>query len=135
MNTHKFEFPASFKGRYLGVLIMALIQILGGAVHIAIGLGLIFGMSGVFVYNLYTFLFGFFTLIFTYGLWVGRRSGWVGTILLSLFVIIVDVAAVLNVTLIPGVQKFAALGEIVYSLGVLLYMLQPKIIHVFNSNQ
>ncbi|UCC58640.1 MAG: hypothetical protein JSW14_01600 [Candidatus Bathyarchaeum sp.] len=123
--------PASFKGRYLGVLILVLAQFLVGAVHAVIGLGLIFGMPGEFGYSIYTFLYGIITVIFGYGIWGGRRSGWVGTIFVALFVIVVDVFTVLNVSLIAGVPRSAAFGEIFYSLVVLLYLLQPKIIHEF----
>ena len=129
-----FEFPASFKGRYLGVLILVLVQFLVGAIHAVIGLGLIFSMSGELVYSVYTFLYGIFTIIFAYGLWVGRRIGWLGTTLVSIFVIVVDVSAVLNVSIIPGVPRSAAFGEIVYSLVALLYLFQPKIIHMFREN-
>ena len=112
-----------------------LVQILVGAIHAVIGLGLIFGMSGELAYSVYTFLYGIFTMIFAYGLWVGRRSGWVGTILVSIFVIVVDVSAVLNVSIIPGVPRSAAFGEIFYSLVALLYLFQPKIIHFFIESQ
>ena len=130
-----FEFPASFKGRYLGVLILVFVQILVGAIHAVIGLGLIFGMSGEFVYSVYAFLYGIFTIIFAYGLWVERRFGWMDTTLVSISVIVVDVSAVLNVSLIPGVPRSAAFGEIFYSLVALLYLFQPKIIHFFIESQ
>ncbi len=135
MNTNRFEFPASFKGRYLGVLILVLVQFLVGAIHAGIGLGLIFGGFGEFVYSVYTFLYGIFIIIFAYGLWLGRRTGWVGTTLVSLFVILVDVSVVLNVSIIPGVPRSAAFGEIVYSLVALLYLFQPKIIHFFIASK
>ena len=131
MNANKLEFPASFKGKYIGVLILVLVQILVGAIHSAIGLGLILGAYAEFVYSLYTLLYGIFTVIFAYGLWMGQKSGWVGTFLVSIFVIVVDVSAVLNVPLISEVPKSAAFGEIVYSLVALLYLFQPKIIHFF----
>ena len=131
LNARRFELPASFKGRYLGVLILVLAQFSVGVAHVVIGLGLIFGMSGEFVYSVYTFLYGIFTVMFGYGLWVGRRLGWVGTIFVSLFVIVVDVFTVLNVSLIAGVPRSAAFGEIFFSLVVLLYLLQPKIMHEF----
>jgi len=72
-------------------------------------------------------------MIFAYCLWAGKNSGWLGTIIVSLFVIVVDVFAVLGVSLIAGVPRTAALGEIVYSLVVLLYLFQPKIIQVFKE--
>ena len=129
----EFKYPASFKGRYPGVFVLAILQFLGGAIHVAIGLGLTFAMSGEMVYNVYTFLYGVFSIIFAYGLWAGKKSGWLGTIIVSLFVIVVDVSAVLGVSLIAGVPRTAALGEIVYSLVVLLYLFQPKIIRVFKE--
>jgi len=129
----EFKYPASFKGRYPGVFVLAILQFLGGAIHVAIGLGLTFAMSGEMVYNVYTFLYGVFSIIFAYGLWAGKKSGWLGTIIVSLFVIVVDVSAVLGVSLIAGVPRTAALGEIVYSLVVLLYLFQPKIVRVFKE--
>jgi hypothetical protein len=135
VSASKFAFPLSFKGRYLGVMFLVMVQILSGAGHVAIGLGLIFSVSGIFAYNVYTFLTGTFTLLFAYGLWIGSKSGWLGTILVSLFVVVVDVAAVQNVNLMPGVQTIAALGEIFYSVVVLLYLFQPKNIRVFNKTR
>ena len=52
---------------------------------------------------------------------------------MSIHVIVVDVSAVLGMSLIAGVPRAAALGEIVYSLVVLAYLFQPKIIHVFKE--
>lgn len=135
MGVNRFKFPASFKGRYLGVLILVLVQFLVGTIHAVIGLGLIFSMYGELAYSVYTGLYGIFTIIFAYGLWVGRRIGWVGTTLVSIFVIVVDVSAVLNVPLIAGVPRSAAFGEIFYSLVLLLYLFQPKIIQMFRENQ
>ncbi len=127
----RFEFPASFKGKYLGVLILVFVQIFVGAIHAAIALGLILGAYGEFVYSLYTFLYAIFTISFAYGLWLGAKSGWVGTVSISLFVIIVDVSTVLNTPLISGVPRSAAFGEIVYSLTALLYLFQPKVTRFF----
>ena len=135
MSTSGFKFPASFKGRFVGLLILVGLQFLVGAIHAAIGLGLIFGMSGEIVYSVYTLLYGIFSFIFASGLWVGSKSGWVGTILVSIFVIVVDVSELLNMPLIAGVPRNAAFGEIFYSLVVLLYLLQPKIIHLVKENQ
>lgn len=125
-----FKYPASFKGRSLGVFILALVQLLVGTCHAVIGLILMSTLSGEIIYSTYTFLYGILTVIFAYSLWMGRRSGWLGTILLSIFVIIVDFLVLLNMPLIPGVPRNAAFGEILYSLVVLLYLFQPKIINV-----
>ena len=133
MNLGEFKYPSSFKGRHPGVFVLAILQVLGGAVHAIIGLGLIFAVYGKLHYNVYTFLYGVFIIIFAYGLWTGKKSGWLGTIIVSLFVIVVDVSAVLGVSLIAGVPMAAALGEIVYSFVVLLYLFQPRIIQVFKE--
>jgi len=76
-------------------------------------------------------MYGLSTLIFAYKLWKGRKSGWAGTIIVSFCVIVIDLLTLLNTSLIPGVPRGAAPGEIAYSLAALLYLLQPKIIHVF----
>jgi hypothetical protein len=89
--------------------------------------------SGELGYNVYTFLYGVLNIIFAYGVWAGKKSGWLGTIIVSLLVIVVDICAVLNITLILGVPKTAALGEIVYSLVVVAYLFQPKIIKLFKK--
>jgi hypothetical protein len=128
-----FKYPCSFKGRYPGVFILVILQLLMGTIHAVIGFFLIFVMSGVLIYSVYTVLFGLFTIVFAYGLWVNIKSGWLGTIFLSLFVIIVDISTVLDLPLIAGVPRSAAFGEIVYSLIILLYLFQPKIIQLFKK--
>jgi hypothetical protein len=72
MVKNRFKFPASFKGEYLGVLILAVAQFLVGSIHAVIGLIFIFSGFNDF-YNIYTFCFGIFTLFFGYGLWVGKK--------------------------------------------------------------
>ena len=133
MELSKFKHPASFKGKYPGIFGLSIVQFLNGTVHAAFGLALISLMSGEPIYNVYTLLYGISNIIFAYGLWNGKKSGWLGTILVSLFVIVVDVSEVLGISLIPGVLRGAALGEIVYSLVVIVYLLQPKIIQVFKQ--
>ena len=129
----EFKYPDSFKGRYPGIFVLSILQFLVGAIHAVIALSLIFAMSGELVYSVYTFLYGVFTVIFAYGLWVNKKPGWLGTIFLSFFVIIVDFSTVLDLPLIAGVPRSAAFGEIVYSLVVLMYLFQPKIIHIFKK--
>ena len=129
----EFKYPASFKGKYLGILVLVIVQFLGGIVHNIIGFCLIYAVSGVLVYNIYTFLYGIFSMIFVYGLWTGKKSGWLGTIILSLFVIVVDVSTVLNVQLIAGVPKSAAFGEIFISIIFIEYLLQHKVVRVFKE--
>ena len=133
MNLSEFKYPDSFKGRYPGVFVLVFLQFLVVAIHAAIGLGLVFAASGELGYNVYTFLYGVFTIIFAYGLWSGKKSGYLGTIIVSILVIVVDVSAVLGMSLIAGVPRPAALGEIVYSLVVMVYLFQPKIIKLFKE--
>jgi hypothetical protein len=127
----EFTYPESFKGRFLGLFILIILQFLNGAVHATIGSFLIFTASGEVVYNIYTFLYGILNLIFGYGLWSCKKSGYLGTIIVSLFIIMVDISAVLGVSLIAGVPKAAAFGEIMYSLFVISYLFQSKIIRLF----
>lgn len=133
VNLSEFKYPASFKGKYLSVLVLVIIQFLGGIVHAIIGFGLIYAVSGELVYNIYTLLYGIFSMIFAYGIWTGKKLGWLGTIFVSLFVIVVDVSTVLNVQLIAGVPKSAAFGEILISIIFIAYLLQPKVVRVFKE--
>jgi hypothetical protein len=133
LDLSEFKYPVSFRGRYPGFFVLVILQFLVGAIHAVIGLGLVFATSGELGYNVYTFLYGVLNIIFAYGVWAGKKSGWLGTIIVSLLVIVVDICAVLNITLILGVPKTAALGEIVYSLVVVAYLFQPKIIKLFKK--
>jgi hypothetical protein len=133
MDLSEFKYPDSFSGRYPGVFVPIILQFLVGTMHAAIGLGLVFAASGELGYNVYTLFYGVFTIIFAYGLWAGKKSGYLGTIIVSILVIVVDISAVLGMSLIAGVPRAAALGEIVYSLVVLVYMFQPKIIKLFKE--
>lgn len=130
----KFTYPESFKGRFLGLFILVILQFLNGTVHTTIGVFLIFTASGELVYNIYTFLYGILNLIFGYGLWSGKKSGYLGTLTVSLFIILVDISTILGVSLIVGVPKAAAFGEIMYSLFVISYLFQPKVIKLFMKN-
>lgn len=126
-NLSNFNPPISFKGKYVGILVLTILQLLNGAIHTIIGGAFLVLNIGVIEYNLYTLVYGVLNLVFLYGLWTGKKTGWIGTILVSIFVIIVDVCATLDIQLIPGVPKTAALGEIVISLAILVFLLQPKI--------
>ncbi len=126
-----FNPPISFKGKYVGILVLTILQLLNGAIHAIIGGAFLVLNIGVMEYNLYTLVYGVLNLVFLYGLWTGKKTGWIGTILVSIFVIIVDVCATLDIQLIPGVPKTAALGEIVISLVILVFLLQPKIRQLF----
>jgi hypothetical protein len=133
IDLNEFKYPESFKGRYPLFFVLLILQFLVGAIHVTISLGLVFAVSGELFYNIYTFLYGILSIIFTFGLWSRKKSGYFGTIILSLFVIVVDISTVLGVSLIAGVPRAAALGEIGYSLVIMAYLLQPKIISLFTE--
>jgi hypothetical protein len=133
MDLNEFKYPASFKGKYPGVFVLTIVQFLGGAIHAIIGLGLIYAASGEPVYNVYTLLYGVFSIIFANGLWAGKKSGWLGTIIVSLFVIVIDVSTVLDIRLIAGVPRTAAFGEIFISIIFIACLLLPKIVRVFKE--
>ena len=84
---NKLELPDSFKGKYLGVLILAIVQTLVGVIHVVSGLILLFASNMLPLpipvdvgYGSYTFLYGLLSVLFSYGLWSGKRLGWIGTL-------------------------------------------------------
>ena len=126
----------TYKGRILGIVVLAVAQFTIGVIHVFSGFLLLFASpSTTFIlsaqlpeiYSIYTLAFGVLTLIFTYGIWRGRSWGWNGTVAVSLFVIVADALTLLNLPSIPGIPKLAAAAEIVYSLIVLLYLSQKHI--------
>lgn len=124
-----------FKGRYLGLLFLVIIQTIVGFIHVVFGFALFFDLyslsSSMMLtgYSVYTLIYGSLSLTFAYLLWINKRSGWIGTICVSLFVIGVDLLAVSDLFNILGIPApvFAASGEIPYSLLVLLYLVQDHI--------
>ena len=130
----------TFKQRYLGIMFLVIVQLIVGLIHIVFGLALI---SGIFsfsthlttiIYSLYTLVYGFLTVFFTYLVWKGKRLGWIGTVAISVFVIIVDSLAVFDLSNILGIPapKFAAMGEIPFSILVLAYLLQYHVRSKYN---
>lgn len=128
-------FP-TYKGRILGIVVLAVAQFTIGVIHVFSGFLLLFASpSANFIisaqlpeiYSIYTLAFGLLALIFTYGIWLGRSWGWNGTVAVSIFVIVADALALLNLPSIPGIPKLAASAEIVYSLMVLLYLSQTHV--------
>ncbi len=84
-------------------------------------------MQTTVAYDVYTLVFGLLVLVFAVFIWQGKKAGWIGTVAVSLFVIVADTLTVLNLPSIPGIPKFAALTEIAYSLLVIIYLLQNDI--------
>jgi uncharacterized membrane protein (DUF2068 family) len=120
----------------LGIVVLAVAQFTIGVIHVFSGFLLLFASpSTTFIlsaqlpeiYSIYTLAFGLLTLIFTYGIWLGRSWGWNGTVAVSIFVIVTDALALLNLPSIPGIPKLAAAAEIIYSLMVLLYLSQTHV--------
>ena len=122
----------TYKGRSLGIVILTVAQLIIGAIHVFFGL-LLFAFENLSfipstaVYDVYTFVFGLLALVFAVFIWQGKKSGWVGTIAVSLFVIVADSLTLLDLPSIPGIPKFPALTEILYSLLVVFYLLQSGV--------
>ncbi|MGD6933925.1 MAG: hypothetical protein ACQCN5_06960 [Candidatus Bathyarchaeia archaeon] len=88
---------------------------------------LLLGTQVSIVYDIYTLAFGPLTLLFTVMIWQGKKLGWAGTIAISVFVIIVDSLTIFNLPSISGIPKFAAAGEIPYSVFLVFYLLLPRV--------
>ena len=123
-----------FKGRFLGITVLVAVQFIIGVIHIVFGFAMLSGNFSAaafsltpLVYSVYTLAYAALTLLFTYLVWVGNRLGWLGTVAISSFVILADALAVLDLLSVLGIPKFAALGEIPFSVLVIAYLLQPHI--------
>jgi len=125
--------PPTFRGRSIGITTVSALQFLIGGFHVFFGFWLLtasqsitpfFSLESSTIYCIYTITFGLGTAILSCGIWLQRNWGPLGTIALSMFVVIVDSLAVLDLPTIPGVPKFAALTEILYSIVVSAYLLQ-----------
>lgn len=125
----------TFRNRYLGVIVCVVIQLIVGLIHIFFGLNMLVGNFSIAnfstiptsYYSLYTFVYGILTFVFTYLFWTGSRSGWIGIILVSLFVILADTLTFLNILTILGIPKIAAIGEIPFSILIVVYLLQNHV--------
>jgi len=122
--------PLIYTGRSLGIVILTAAQLLIGVIHVLFGF-LLFGsettLKATIAYDVYTIAFGALVLVFTYFIWQGKKIGWVGTIAVSIFVSVADALALLNLPSIPGIPKFAAPTEIIYSVFVVSYLLQTHV--------
>jgi heme A synthase len=119
--------PPTYKGRSIGIVVLVVAQILIGLIHVFSGLLLFFsenfaGLQATVAYDVYTLIFGLLVLIFAFFIWQGKKLGWVGTIAVSLFVILVDTLTLLDLPSIPGVPKFAGLTEIGCSIVIIIYL-------------
>ena len=123
-----------FKGRFLGITVLVAVHFIIGFIHVIFGFALLSGSFSVsvlsvtpLVYSIYTSVYGLLMLLFTYLVWTGKRLGWIGTVTVSSFVIIADALTVLGLLTVLGIPKFAAVGEIPFSIIVLGYLLQPHV--------
>jgi hypothetical protein len=129
----KTEVP--FKQRYIGVVFLVVVQAIVGIIHLFFGLALVSGNFSfnayptMMSYSVYTLVYGFLTIVFTYWIWKQKQKGWIGTVAIALFVIIVDSLAVFNITNFLGIPapNIAAMGEIPYSMLGLVYLLQTHV--------
>jgi hypothetical protein len=123
--------PVTYKGRSIGIVVLTVAQLLIGFIHVLFGfLLLAFQLSilqATVAYYVYTVVFGLLTLVFTVLIWQSKKSGWIGTIAVSIFVSVADFLTVLNLPSIPGIPKFAAPTEIVYCVIIMAYLLTRNV--------
>lgn len=132
MNNSK---PITYRGRYLGLSVLVIVQIINGLIHSISGLVLILGSNiplasstnEPLVFSFYTLTFGILTIFFTVLLWKGKRLGWIGTILISFFVIVADTLTILDLMTFLGIIKTAGIGEIPYCMVIIFYLIQNHI--------
>lgn len=132
MNSH-CKVP-EFKGRILGIAVLVAIQLIIGFIHGILGFTMLLVSFSVaafsitqLIYSICTTTYGLLTLFFTYLVWMSNRLGWIGTVMVSLFVIIVDTLTLLSLLTVLGIPEFAAVGEIPYSTILIEYLLQPHV--------
>ncbi len=120
-----------YKGRSLGIVILTAAQLLIGAIHVLFGFLLLTSetslLKATVAYDFYTIAFGALVLFFAWFIWQGKKAGWIGTVAVSIFVSVADALTLLSLPSIPGIPKFAAPTEIIYSIFVVAYLLQTKV--------
>jgi hypothetical protein len=124
------KLPA-YKGRSIGIVVLTAAQLLIGVIHVFFGaLLLAFEnltfMQATAAYDVYTMVFGLLVLVFAVFLWQGKKTGWIGTIVVSVFVIVADALTLLDLPSIPGIPKLPAVTEIAYSLLIVFYLLKVR---------
>ena len=124
----------TYRGRFLGIAVLVVVQFIIGIIHVFFGFAMLSGNFSVaafsitpLVYSIYTLAYGALTLLFTYLVWADKRLGWIGTIVISLFVILADILTVLDLLGFLGIPKAAAIGEVPFSILVLGYILQNHV--------
>jgi hypothetical protein len=128
--TKKPELP-TFHGRSLGITALTAAQVLIGVIHIISGAVLFAfenfsALPATAAYDIYTFVYGLLILVFAIYLWNGKKAGWIGTIAVSVFVIIADSLTLLNLPSVPGIPKAPAIAEITYSTIIIAHLLRKQ---------
>ena len=129
------EKVVTFKGRFFGIAVLVVIQLINGIIHTFSGLALLLGSyipmasssNAPSFFSFYTLTYGILTIVFTYLLWKGKRLGWIGTIAVSSFVIIADILTIFDLITFLGVVKTAGIGEIPYCIVIIIYLIQTHV--------
>lgn len=123
--------PITYKGRSLGIITLTSAQLLIGIIHTVFGFLLLASensfLGTTIAYDFYTIAFGLLVLVFAVFIWQSKKAGWLGTIVVSVFVSVADVLTLMGLPSIPGIPKLAAPTEITYSVFVLFYLLLPHV--------
>ena len=124
--------PITYRGRSLGIVALTAAQLLIGAIHVFSGLWLLSSEVAVssqvsLAHDIYTLVFGLLVLVFALFIWKGTKAGWIGTVAVSLFVIVADALTLLDLPSIPGIPKFPALTEIAYSVLIVVYLYSSRV--------
>ena len=118
--------PITVNSRSIGIAILTAEQLFIGVIHFLVGLLLLVSSSAIFpaslAYNVYTAVFGLLVSIFAWFIWQGKKAGWMGTVAVLVFVMVVDTLRVLNLPSIPGIPSFAPPTEITWSIIVIIYL-------------
>ena len=126
------QVPITYKGRSLGIIALTSAQLLIGVIHIFSGLWLLTSEVAIspqvtLAYDIYTLVFGLLSLVFALFIWRGKKAGWIGTVAVSLFVIVADTLTLLDLPSIPGIPRFPALTEIAYSVLIVVYLYSSRV--------
>jgi hypothetical protein len=128
----KKQTSITYKGRSLGIVILIVAQLFIGVIHAFFGLLLLAFenlsiIQATVAYDIYTFIFGVLVLVFAVFIWQGKKAGWVGTVGVSLFVIVADSLTLLDLPSIPGIPKLPAYTEIGYSALIVVYLFSRQV--------
>ena len=118
--------PVTVNGRSIGIAILTAEQLFIGVIHFLVGSLLLVSSSAnlpaSLAYDVYTAVFGLLVSVFAWFIWKGKKAGWIGTVAVLVFVMVVDTLRVLNLPSIPGIPSFAPPTEITWSIIVIIYL-------------